>query len=386
MGRRCCCMGHEIFSLLFFIMLGMTLKVTTSYPRIPLVILRSTRRRSPSLVSGPSSSSSSLLVRRSLASNQPWPPKSQQQSTLEREIETITTANNNQTIHESLAKDNSTSSTSNNNNLLANTTTTSHPWSRGLVRSLRKSAGAVVSTTGFLTSSTISMIHDRAQWSRSKPTVIALQKFLNSSGIDLELSPTLNYHLLRNVVILGRIQGILNAKQQEDRRSQAKIKTVSHQQHDMIPSREEALRYMRYATAVYGSTMIAAAEMDARGIVDTRLSLLTKTKVSQHVHIPEDDIVLFDLDYGGDGKVLRHLLAIDRVHKKIVLAIRGTFTLAEIVVDVAGFSRKFYVFVFRTDVVWKKCVVPSVATQLTQLDLKNSFQHTLYTYNDKPTM
>jgi len=37
---------------------------------------------------------------------------------------------------------------------------------------------------------------------------------------------------------------------------------------------------------------------------------------------------------------LRHFVAVDQENKNIVLAIRGTFTISEVVVDAAGFSRK----------------------------------------------
>ena len=47
-----------------------------------------------------------------------------------------------------------------------------------------------------------------------------------------------------------------------------------------------------------------------------------------------------DVDYGNDINHLRHFVAVDHANRKVVLSVRGTFTLSEIVVDVAGFSRK----------------------------------------------
>ena len=95
---------------------------------------------------------------------------------------------------------------------------------------------------------------------------------------------------------------------------------------------------MKYATAVYGESMIRAAEMDVKGKWDNRLSRLTKSRISDHIGVPEEDIVLMDVDYAGDSHHLRHFVAIDHANKKVVLAIRGTFSLSEVVVDVAGFS------------------------------------------------
>ena len=109
----------------------------------------------------------------------------------------------------------------------------------------------------------------------------------------------------------------------------------THQRHNSSYS------YMRYATAVYGDSMISAAEMDVLGKWDNRLAPATKTRISEHIGVPENDIVLMDVDYDGDVNHLRHFIAVDHANKKVVLAIRGTFSLSEVVVDVAAFSRPF---------------------------------------------
>jgi len=98
---------------------------------------------------------------------------------------------------------------------------------------------------------------------------------------------------------------------------------------------------MKYATAVYGNSMIRAAEMDVKGKWDNRLSRVAKSRISDHIEIPEEDIVLMDVDYTGSSHYLRHFVAVDHSNKKVVLAIRGTFSLAEVVVDVAGFSSEY---------------------------------------------
>jgi hypothetical protein len=97
---------------------------------------------------------------------------------------------------------------------------------------------------------------------------------------------------------------------------------------------------MRYSTAAYGDSMIAAAEMDVAGSFDSRLSRLTRTRISDHVGVPEEDIVLMDVDHGGNQHHLRHFVAIDHANRQVVLSIRGTFSLSEIIVDAAGFSSK----------------------------------------------
>jgi hypothetical protein len=208
-----------------------------------------------------------------------------------------------------------------------------------LIKSIRKGAGSVVSAIGFLSSSVVSLASDKVPMAGRLKPVKALQKFLETTGIDLELAPSLNHRLLFNILLLQKVQRIIlqETLRSGDRRELAED-TKSQIE---IPSWDEARRYMRYATAVYGQAMIRAAELDARGRIDGRLQTVTKECISGHIGVPTDDIVLMDVDYGGDSRHLRHFVAVDHVNKKVVLSIRGTFSLSEVVVDVAGFSRKY---------------------------------------------
>lgn len=99
---------------------------------------------------------------------------------------------------------------------------------------------------------------------------------------------------------------------------------------------------MKYATAVYGQAMINAAEVDARGRLDGKVGRVTKETISAHIHVPPEDIVLLDVsNLQRNFHHLRHMVVVDHEHKKVVLSLRGTFSLEEIVVDVAAFSREF---------------------------------------------
>jgi hypothetical protein len=150
----------------------------------------------------------------------------------------------------------------------------------------------------------------------------------------LELSQTLlNRHLARNLALLGCVQYQLLSVQQQ----------VGHR-HSPLPTKdfwEEAQQYMRYTTAVYGQAMIHAAQVDAQGRLDGKIGQVTLEAISKHIGIPQEDIVLMDVDYNGDCNHLQHFVAINHAHQKVVLSIRGTFSLSEIIVDVAGFSRDF---------------------------------------------
>ena len=99
---------------------------------------------------------------------------------------------------------------------------------------------------------------------------------------------------------------------------------------------------MKYATAVYGQAMINAAEVDAKGRLDGKVGRVTKETISTHISVPADGIKLMDVStLEGDSSHLRHMVVVDHKNKKVVLSIRGTFSLEEIVLDVAADSREF---------------------------------------------
>eukprot|EP00547_Thalassionema_nitzschioides_P013082 CAMPEP_0194262378 /NCGR_PEP_ID=MMETSP0158-20130606/46511_1 /TAXON_ID=33649 /ORGANISM="Thalassionema nitzschioides, Strain L26-B" /LENGTH=598 /DNA_ID=CAMNT_0039002533 /DNA_START=147 /DNA_END=1943 /DNA_ORIENTATION=- len=212
-----------------------------------------------------------------------------------------------------------------------------------MFRTVRKGVGSVISGVGFVASSSVSFVTDRRSLKeRYGVPIEALRNFLKNSGVDMELSAALNRRLGTNICLLGWVHSFLGKKEKniEDKRWPNAMFNIGPEK----LSRSfwvEARRYMRYATAVYGQSMIRAAEVDARGRVDSKVGRGTKDVIGDHIAVPPEDIVLMDVDYDGDASHLRHFIAIDHEHKKVVLSIRGTFSLAEIVVDVAGFSREF---------------------------------------------
>jgi hypothetical protein len=213
---------------------------------------------------------------------------------------------------------------------------------RPLIKSIRKGAGGMVSGVGFLSSSLVSLASDKVPMAGRLKPVKALQKFLKTTGIDLELAPSLNHRLFTNILLLQKVQWVIlqETLRSGDRRELA-VEDITKSSQIEIPSWDEARRYMRYSTAVYGQAMIRAAELDARGRIDGRLQTVTKECISEHIGVPTDDIVLMDVDHGGDSQHLRHFVAVDHVNKKVVLSIRGTFSLSDVVVDVAAFSREY---------------------------------------------
>jgi hypothetical protein len=220
-------------------------------------------------------------------------------------------------------------------------------------RAIGQGLGNLLSGVGFVSSTVVSLATDRQTFqTRFGEPIKALRMFLKTSGVDIELLAGLNRRLGINMCLLGRVHMDLDDdtkdqhhhhQQQHGANSMTSLVSSSSSGAPAISGAfwEEGRRYMRYATAVYGQSMIRAAELDARGHVDVKMGRLTKEVIGHHISIPPDDIVLMDVDYDGDSSHLRHFVAVDHMQKKVVLSIRGTFNLAEIVLDVAGFTKEF---------------------------------------------
>ena len=212
------------------------------------------------------------------------------------------------------------------------------------------------SAAGFLSSSMLSILSNPQRfWAQTQQPLRAFRNFLKTSGIDVELDQALswknNRQLAIQLAILARVQ------QAQQKNGDARRDGTVAANTTPISSEfwTRARRYMRYATAVYGRHMIRAVQVDARG---QRFNALAKSvgqetlqAISEHVQVPTDDLILVhvDQDYEGEDQdqghhhhTLRHLVAIDHAHKEVVLALRGTFSLQEVVIDIASFSRENY--------------------------------------------
>ncbi|OEU21033.1 alpha/beta-hydrolase [Fragilariopsis cylindrus CCMP1102] len=219
---------------------------------------------------------------------------------------------------------------------------------------VRQGTGTIFSVGGFLGSSVISFVTDRRSFQdRFIEPIEALNKFLRTSGVDLELSKSLNKRLGINLCLLGRVHLYQVAEEEASKKKHRKQERRWPQTFESLYGDdasnaidssflEEARRYMRYATAVYGQAMINAAEVDARGRLEGKVGRVTKETIATHISVPPGDIVLMDVsNYDGDANHLRHMVVVDHEHRKVVLSIRGTFSLEEIVLDVAAVSREF---------------------------------------------
>ena len=220
---------------------------------------------------------------------------------------------------------------------------------------VRQGAGGVLTLAGFVGSSVASLVMDRRSFEdRFVEPIQALQLYLKTSGVDDELSKSLNRRLGVNLCLLGRVQSHLAAEEEElaaissgRKKKRRRFYSFSSKPSSSSPKinsalLEEARRYIKYATAVYGQAMMNAARVDAKGRIDGKVGRVSKESISQHISVPVDGIKLMDVSsIDGDPNILKHMVVTDHENQKVVLSIRGTFSLEEIILDIDADSREF---------------------------------------------
>jgi hypothetical protein len=161
---------------------------------------------------------------------------------------------------------------------------------------LRQRVSNIISIAGFLSSSIRSLLFAPAQQRSLSDPLVELSQFLQTTQIDQELTSLLfNRNLLNNLLLLRIVERSIEQENSNARNTAATRDATT------VPPFDEALRYMKWATAVYGESMIRAAEMDVLGTVDNVLyTKETARRISDHCSVPVEDIVRMDIDYEGD--------------------------------------------------------------------------------------
>ena len=224
----------------------------------------------------------------------------------------------------------------------------------------RRTAGNLLSAVGFMVSSFATARSGSFKFQqRIVEPAKELMQFLQTTGVELELSQSLNRRLMGNLIILNRIQRLIISQDKDaPRSSQSSSEASQSSSEEAVPPWDKALRYMKFATAAYGKHMIRAAELDATGRLDPQRMISSGEGINMEVdvmahHIGNlhmQDIHVFDpaiesnddleLQDVSDVHLLRHFVAVDHSSRKIVLSIRGTFSMSEVMVDVTAFSSK----------------------------------------------
>lgn len=151
---------------------------------------------------------------------------------------------------------------------------------------------------------------------------------------------------LQNAIILEKTQAALAT--QYERRLKAKA-VYDLQQARNQQLKEEAQWYLKYSIASYGLAMIGAsqltiqreADLDLRNthnsFLDARLPDVDKSRpeikrIASYLGIGVHDL-LVATGWGGSPETVGHLIAVDHDRQALVVALRGTYTLSDGLVD-----------------------------------------------------
>jgi hypothetical protein len=205
-----------------------------------------------------------------------------------------------------------------------------------IASAFRVAVAFVVSVTADL----VGTIMDRKKMTKWFEAITEFKAYLDMSGVGEELEeaimkPLMRGRLLDNVKILNDIQEIMYAD-----RCQA-INESSPE--DLKEPLLEGRRFMRFATAAYGTEMIRSALDDEAGY--QHIEDQTKA-IAFHCGVDAQDIRILYVEDGGDMKVLRHFVAIDRKTRSVVLAFRGTLSISGALIDMQGMDCKSCLYYF----------------------------------------
>lgn len=114
-------------------------------------------------------------------------------------------------------------------------------------------------------------------------------------------------------------------------------------------------RYVRYASAAYGVSMIDSADLlQVYGkklvvvpVIPAASEKARKKKVAHYVGVMDPERIVSSSKPGGSMDILGHFIAVDKRKNRlggngaVVLAIRGTYTLSGLKVDASAYSQEF---------------------------------------------
>jgi len=209
--------------------------------------------------------------------------------------------------------------------------------SLSFLREVRLVLADVVAAIGLIEGVIVGLAMNKAQFWEMEPSIDKFRDYIQKSGVQLELEGALTPRFATNLLILRKIQ-------------QHSMGNVYETHGTPITIDEEALRFMRYANAAYGTKVMRAAEYATQGKIITRSNSFTKERIICHILEqanattvgPNATIdVKIITEANAKEKYLRHFVAVDHYKKAVVLSLRGTFNLPEMLDDVVAFSAPF---------------------------------------------
>jgi hypothetical protein len=146
------------------------------------------------------------------------------------------------------------------------------------------------------------------------------------------MKPLLRGRLFDNLKMLNDVQ------EQTDVDRHIKAKFDGTKGTDISGEIKDGHRFMRWATAAYGTEMIKSA-VDVDVSADQLQTL--QQAIALHCGIEMEDLRYVYSKDDGDKHVLHHFVAVDHKSKSVVLALRGTLSLSGAIIDVQGMAKNF---------------------------------------------
>jgi len=222
------------------------------------------------------------------------------------------------------------------------------------VNALQAARRSLLQAGGFFVNSVVDLVTAPGdKYNDWKETLDEIKGFLASTGISKEIEGIFDSpRTISNLRILAYAQKVYDSF--DNRRSRAMDASL-HVPDNLM---KKGKHYLKYATAAYGLSMMESvqepkaavdgSDKDVKKAVEwladnqkTRKALETeKKKIADALGIKVEHI-LYMTSVGGSSDMLRHFVAVDHEHKAVVLAIRGTFTLSDLITDINGMSKHY---------------------------------------------
>jgi hypothetical protein len=207
-----------------------------------------------------------------------------------------------------------------------------------VIRPIERTMGKVFTVIGFAANFAKDMSSSRLDSSKNsewKKILADLNLYLERTGLYDEFGTDVRKRLPRHVLVMNAIQ----------HRHYSRMSSSSIRETSSVPSIQLAEHFMKFATAVYGPTVIMSAQLEL-GYVNAVPSKANEISIEQAIanHTGIDakkDILVADVESGESTEYLRHMVVVDHSQKCVVLAVRGTFSVTGALVDLAGFSDDF---------------------------------------------
>lgn len=206
-----------------------------------------------------------------------------------------------------------------------------------VIRPVQRTAGKVFTIVGFVANFVMDFStggsSKEVEW---KQILSDLNLYLEKTGLYDEFGTDVPKSLPRHVVVMNEIQ---------HRHYSRKASSSLQEGKNEIPSIQTAQHFMRFATAVYGAEVIMSVqlELDELKFDPSKTDEISiEQAIAKHTGIDaKNDILVADVESGESTEYLRHMVVVDHAQKSVVLAVRGTFSMTGVLVDLAAFSDDF---------------------------------------------